>query len=99
MVEVLTRLNSGDLTVVLLLPAVGLVIGLISLIALVIRAVQRYREQEIAASLVSEMLARGVSPQDIISILKAMGLEPPPEGRRRVRFGRWAPSSTQQPAP
>ena len=100
MVEILTRLHPSDLAAVLVVPVLALSVGLIALIALAIKAVQRYREREIAAALVSEMLARGVAPQEIVAILKAMGLEPPPEGRRRTRFGRWAPSSTtQQPTP
>jgi len=97
MVELLSRLRPSDLAEVLMILGAGAVVGLIALAALVIKAVQRYREHEIAASLVSEMLARGVAPQDIVSILKAMGIEPPPEGKRRARFGRWAPSSAQQP--
>jgi hypothetical protein len=68
------------------------------LAALVIHAVARYREQEIAATLVSEMLARDVPPQEIASILKAMGLDAPHRRRIRGRFGRWAATTTQQPA-
>jgi len=98
MVELLSRLSPSDLTVVLIVPTVGLVVGVVALAALVIRAVERYREREIAASLVSEMLAHGVAPQEIVSILKAMGLDAPQERRIRGRFGRWAATTTQQPA-
>ncbi len=98
MLELLSRLPPGDLTVVLIVPTAGLVVGVVALAALVIRAVERYREHEIAASLVSEMLARDVAPQEIIAILKAMGLDAPQERRIRGRFGRWAGTTTQQPA-
>jgi len=98
MVELLSRLPPGDLTVVLIVPTVGLVVGVVALAALVIQAVQRYREREIAASLVSEMLARDLAPQEIISILKAMGLDMPQERRIRGRFGRWVVTTTQQPS-
>ncbi len=98
MVEILSRLPAGDLAAVLIVPTVGLVVGVVALAALVIKAVQRYREQELAGWLVSEMLARGVAPQEIVSILKAMGLDAPQERRIRGRFGRWAATTTQQPA-
>jgi len=40
-----------------------------------ILAVQRYRDREIAASVVENMLERGIGPQEIIAVLKAVGLE------------------------
>ena len=98
MLELLSRLSPGDLTMVLILPTVALLVGVVALAAMVIRAVERYREREIAASLVSEMLARDVAPQEIVAILKAMGLDAPQERRIRGRFGRWAAATTQQPA-
>ena len=87
MIELLSRLNPSDLAMVLTVPAVGLVVGVIALAALVIRAIQRYREHQIAASVVVEMLERGMTAEDIVAVLKAIGLEEP-QGRRlggRVR--------------
>jgi hypothetical protein len=98
MVELLSRLRPDDLAMVLLLSTVALVLGVVALAGLVIRAVARYRKQELAATLVSEMLARDVPPQEITSILKAMGLDAPHERRIRGRFGRSTATTTQQPA-
>jgi hypothetical protein len=98
MVEILSRLPAGDLAAVLIVPTVGLVVGVVALAALVIKGVQRYREQELAASLVSEMLARDVPSQEIVAILKAMGLDAPPERRIRGRSGHRATTTTQEPA-
>ncbi|NLS93572.1 MAG: hypothetical protein GXX96_15545 [Planctomycetaceae bacterium] len=81
MLELLSRLSPSDLAVVLLVPAVTLVAGVIIISALIIRAVQRNRERETAAAVVAEMLDRGIATEEIIAVLKAMGLEGSPDPR------------------
>jgi len=81
MIELLSRLHPSDLAAVLSMLAAGLLVGLVALAALIIRAVQRYREHQIASSVVLEMLDRGIAAEEIVAVLKAMGLEAP-EGRR-----------------
>lgn len=82
MVELLSRLNGGDLTAVLLVAASLLMATLIALGTSVISAVQRHYGQVIASSVVAQMLDRGAAPQEIVAVLKAMGLETPPDRRR-----------------
>ena len=77
MIELLSRLAPSDLAVVLCVPAMALVVGLIVLTARIIIAIQRYHERRVAASLVLDMLDRGISPQEIEGVLKAMGAEIP----------------------
>lgn len=81
MIELLSRLHPSDLAAMLSMLAIGLLVGAAALTALIIRAVQRYRERQIASSVVLEMLDRGIAPEEIIAVLKAKGLEDP-QGRR-----------------
>ena len=48
MVELLSRLYPSDLTVVLITFAALMLIGVVSVVAQVIRAIHRHREREIA---------------------------------------------------
>ncbi len=86
MIDVLSRVPPGDLEDVLIVVAVVLAVGLLGLAGLIILAVQRYREREIAASVVADMLDRGIAPQEIIAVLKAMRLEASPGQRWRGRL-------------
>ena len=81
MVELLSRLYPSDLTVVLITFAALMLIGVVSVVAQVIRAIHRHREREIAAAVVAEMLDRKIAPQEIVAVLKAMGLEAGEEKR------------------
>lgn len=77
MVEILSRLSGGDLTVVLLLPTVFLIIGLVLVTGIGIKGYQHYRERQIASTVVVEMLDHGMTCEEIVAVLKAMGLEEP----------------------
>ena len=81
MVELLSRLNPADLTTVLIVLAALIVVGVVGVTAQVIRAIHRHRERETAAAVVAEMLDRNIAPQEIIAVLKAMGLEGTAEKR------------------
>lgn len=75
MLELLSRLSTSDLAAVLTIVVVAVTGVVIVVVALVIRAIHRYREREIAAAVVAEMLDRGIASQEIVAVLKAMGLE------------------------
>ncbi len=81
MIELLSELFPGDLAFVLLIPSVILLIGLIVIVSQVIQAYQRNRERETAGAAVAEMLDRGMGSEEIIAVLKAMGLESTPESK------------------
>jgi hypothetical protein len=97
MVEILSRLPPSDLAAVLIVPTVALLVVLGALASQVIRAVQRYREREIASSVVADMLDRGIAPQEIVAVLKAMGLEAPPGRRRGGRLPQLLGTPPEQP--
>lgn len=98
MVELLSRLSGSDLTAVLIIVPVVVVVGIIGLAALIAAAIQKHRDREIAAAVVAEMLDRNMPPEEIIAVLKAMGLEGtsqhPGFPSRRASRG-----SEKQPAP
>jgi hypothetical protein len=72
-------MGGDELTVVLVIGILFIVGGIVLLTRIIVSAVQRHHGRTIASSVVSEMLARGMSPQDIVAILKAMGLDDPPD--------------------
>lgn len=74
MVELLSRLNPSDLATVLVVLTLAVVGGVIAIAICAIRAVQRYRERHIAASIVAEMLDRDIPTQEIVAVLNAIGL-------------------------
>lgn len=75
MLELLSRLAPSDLASVLTIVVAAVTGVVIAVVALVIRAIHRYREREIAAAVVAEMLDRGIASQEIVAVLNAMGLE------------------------
>ena len=75
MVELLSRLPGSDLSAVLIIVPVVFVVGTLGLAGLIATAIQRHRDREIAAAVVAEMLDRGIAPEEIIAVLKAIGLE------------------------
>lgn len=81
MIQVLSRLSSPDLVQVLVLGGGFLVAIVLGLGISITAALQRHWEQERAANLVLQLLERGVSPEEISSILRAMGLDQPPNRR------------------
>jgi hypothetical protein len=97
MFEVLSRLTPGDLAAVLVVVSMIVVVGLVSVISVVVTAIQRQREREVAASVVSEMLDRGAAPQDIVAVLKAMGSDEPPARRLRGWLRRSRRAGAQTP--
>ena len=90
MLELLSRLYPADLATLLTIVTVALLGGLVLIVAQIIRGINRYREREIAAAVVAEMLDRGIAPEEIIAVLKAMGLEATSEQREPAR-GRMSP--------
>lgn len=83
MLELLSRLYPADLATLLTIVSVACLGGLVLIVAQIIRGVNRYREREIAAAVVAEMLDRGIASGEIIAVLKAMGLEATLEQRER----------------
>lgn len=81
MLELLSRLYPADLATLLTVISVALLGGLVLIVAQIIRGINRYREREIAAAVVAEMLDRGIASEEIIAVLKAMGLEAKSEER------------------
>lgn len=75
MEQLLSRLDSGQLTIVLVVAAVmsvSLVIGVTSVIAHAWRSV---RERQMAISIVVEMLEQGMSAEEVVRVLQAAGTE------------------------
>ncbi len=99
MIELLSRLTPSDLAMVLCVPAVVLVVGLVALTSQIIRAVQKHRERQIASSVVLEMLERGIAAEEIVAVLKAMGLEDPQGRRFGGRLRQLLSASADKPAP
>ncbi len=95
MIEILSRLSSSDLPVVLTVTPIVLMALLVSTTILIVKIVQRHRELQTASDLVLEMLDRGIEPQEIAAVLKAMGLDEPTESRLKHRVRR---SHSQSPA-
>jgi len=84
----LSRLPPNDVSVVLIIPILGVLLTLVILGGWIISAVQRHREREIAASVVDHMLDRGVAPQEIVAVLRAMGLKEMPRSQDKVGRGK-----------
>ena len=97
MVEVLSRLPGSDLSAVLILVPVVFVVGVIGLAGLIAAAIQRHRDREIAAAVVAEMLDRGIAPEEIIAVLRAMGLEGT-AAQRKIGAQRVSRANGRQPA-
>jgi hypothetical protein len=97
MVELLSKVNSGDLAAVLVVVPVVVVLGVLGLVALVIAAVQRYRDRQIAWAVVTDMLERGIPPAEIIAVLKAMNLQSPPELSAGNRLHQWLGKTAKEP--
>jgi hypothetical protein len=79
MVEVLSKINGGDLaTVFIVVPLMlaGLIAVLVIGIAQILR---RYYERRMATTVILEMLDRGMPTEDIVRVLTAAGLEDKPE--------------------
>jgi hypothetical protein len=75
MVELLSRLSPGDLAVVLCVPPVILVVMLVPLTKVVADTWRKYREREMATSIVLEMLVQGMQADEITRVLKAAGMK------------------------
>lgn len=86
MTEILSRVSPGDMAAVIIVPILAIAGVLAMLAILIVTAVQHYREREIAATVVMEMLERGLGTEEIIAVLKAMGLEPNDSRRAIDRF-------------
>ncbi len=98
MVEILTRLNPADLAEVLTVGLLIVVVGLVALVSVAIGAFTRFRERQIASTVVLEMLDRGIATEEIIKVLRAMGLERTIDRRIRARL-RQLLTTPQQAAP
>jgi hypothetical protein len=98
MMELLSRLRPSDLAAVLSILGSGLLVGAVALTALIIRAVQKHREHQIASSVVLEMLDRGIAVEEIVAVLKAMGLEDPQGQRIGGRLRQLPGASASKPA-
>jgi hypothetical protein len=103
MVELLSRLNPGDLTAVLTV-TVMVALGIVAVVArLIADGVRRHHERELATSLVLEMLDRGMTADDIVRVLSAAGLEDRGDelaslrNRVRQKLGRALPAATVAP--
>jgi hypothetical protein len=86
--SVFSRMTGDELTVVLIIGTIAVVGGIVFLTRIIVSAVQRHHGRMVASSVVAEMLDRGMAPQDIVAILKAMGLEDPPD-RSNVLIHSW----------
>jgi len=85
MKEIVSQFPPDVLFMVFAVATLVFTVGLVALAFRIISAVQRHREREMvrreremAASMVAHMLDREIAPQDIVDVLKAMGLETPP---------------------
>ena len=74
MTEILSRLSSGDLAMLLLLSMLMFTLLVVVLSRFGLGAWRRVREREMAASIVHNLAERGVPPTEIIQILEAAGL-------------------------
>ncbi|MHB1034078.1 MAG: hypothetical protein ACYC35_08410 [Pirellulales bacterium] len=73
MVEVLSRVNGGDLAMILVFAILGLSVGVFGLLGAVVACVRRYRERQQAAAIILDMLDRGITPDEIARVLQAAG--------------------------
>jgi hypothetical protein len=100
MLDLLSKMRSEDLatTLIAIVAVSAVVVGV--LIRLIVYSVRRYRERQLATTLILEMLDRGMTADDIVRVLSAAGLEDRGEEvmslreRLRQRLGR----STSTPA-
>jgi hypothetical protein len=87
--ELLSRVSSGDLTMLLAmaLVIVGPILAVVALFT--VKGLWQHRQRQLATSLILEMLDRGMTADDIVHVLAAAGLEDRPDEllarRRRVQ--------------
>lgn len=86
MVEVLSRITSGDLAALLIVGTLALTVGVVGVASQIVAAFWRHREREVAAAVIANLLDRGLAPQEIIAVLQAMGLNAPPKRSTRGRL-------------
>jgi sulfite reductase beta subunit-like hemoprotein len=75
MFELLSRFSPGELAIVLCVPLVVLVAVLVPLARVVTDTWRKYRERELATSLVLEMLVQGMGSEEITRVLEAADME------------------------
>ena len=75
MVEILSRLSPGDLPVVLCLGLLAAVVCVIGVARIVVGSLRRYRERQLATSVVLEMLNHRMPFDQIRDVILAMDME------------------------
>ena len=90
--DVLLKLTSGDLAVVITLACFLAFSGVVSVTIVIAQNWRKHYQGEMATTVVLEMLERGMSADEIKGVLKAMGMEDQ-EGRVVLRLKRRGQSS------
>jgi pilus assembly protein TadC len=73
--EVLSRCSGDELVAIWILGLGSLVMGLIAMTTIITQSVRRHYKQQMVTSLILEMLDRGMSAEDIVRILSAVGMQ------------------------
>jgi hypothetical protein len=75
MLELLTSLGPDNLTGALITTVIVVGIAMTLLTLIVVSARERHHRNEIASSVVADMVARGMAAEEIIAVLNAMRLD------------------------
>jgi hypothetical protein len=103
--QVLSRLSTADLAMVLTLGIMFGVGGLIAVTMIITQCVRRHYKQQMVTSLILDMLDRGMSADDIVRVLSAVGMQEEadeaasaPQGLQKV-LSRLRPKTAKTPSP
>jgi hypothetical protein len=75
--ELISRIPGPDLPVVVLICVLVVAVITVGLVSLGVATWQRHHERELAASIVAGMLDRGFSPEEVVRVLEAAGMNRP----------------------